>query len=168
MKLKENKYKNKEGVEIVTYAIGKLNEYGEGLPVDTKLDFKLTFPPSIRVVEFVNGKGEKKSFVSVNILAQCSQVIDNVKYHPQFNNAYFGLSEKYAEWVKDCVPGDVVTVWLRSFEVIDKETQKPVRKSTWDCNINSVNVKSGSKLQSKIEDDEVVKEQATCASSEDV
>jgi hypothetical protein len=158
MKLKENKYTSKDGVEKVTYQIGKLNEYGEGIIVDTKIDFKLHFPPEIRPVSFKDRKTEQmKTFDSVKILATPSVEFENVVLNQTYNNATFQLADKYSQWVKDCQKDDVITVWLRSFEATDRDTGKLVRRSTWDCNINGVNMRKG-EMQEKIDDQETVKE----------
>jgi len=155
MKLKENRYTKKDGTEGVTYKVEKLNEYGEGITVDTKIDFQLHFPPEIRPVQFKDKTGKIKTFDSVKILATPSVEFENVELHPDFNNATFQLSDKYGQWIKDCQKDDVITVWLRSFEV--KDGDKTVRKSTWDCNINGENIQKGG-MQEKIESDETVKE----------
>jgi hypothetical protein len=151
MKLKENKWKTKDDEERVTYQIGKLNEFGEGITVDTKIEFMLDFPPRITPVTFKEANGNMKTFQSVNILAQCSHQFENVVLS-QYGNANYSLPEKYAIWIKDCQKGDKVTVWLRSFDAKDGK-----KKSTWDCNINDVNIKKGG-MQSMIDDQEVVKE----------
>jgi hypothetical protein len=152
MKLKENRYTTQAGEERVTYQIGKLNEFGEGITVDTKIEFMLDFPPRITPVTFKDTDNTMKTFQSVNILAQCSHQFENVVLS-QYSSANYSLPEKYAEWIKGCQKCDKITVWLRSFEAKDGK-----KKSTWDCNINDVNVKKGSQIQKAIEDTEVVKE----------
>lgn len=144
MKLAENRYIDQAGLERVEYKVGKKNEFEEGISVDTKIDFELSFPPTIKAIQFTDKKTKQlKTFESVKILAKPSVEFENVVLHEQYGNATFQLASNYADWIAECQQGDVLTVWLRSFEIIDKETGKPKRLSAWDCNINGVNVKKG-------------------------
>lgn len=136
MKLKEQKWTDKDGNEHVKYVLGKLNEYGEGITVDTKINFQLSFNPNIKDVPFTDNEGKQKTFTAVNILAVPDVQFENVVMDSQYNNASFQLPAKYGEWITNCQKGDVITVWLRSFE--DNNGKK---KCTWDCDINGVNVK---------------------------
>lgn len=163
MKLEENNYTDKNGVARTTYKVKKLNEYGNGITVDTRIEFELSFQPIIRPVNFTDKKtGKPKSFDSVNILAKPSVTFDNIVFtlkeedeasyieehgalppgyeqYKQYGNAAFQLPPNYSPWIAECQPGDIITVWLRSFTVMDDG--KEVVRSTWDCLVNGVSPK---------------------------
>lgn len=141
MKLKENKYTDKSGTQRTDYIVGKLNKYGCGVLVDNKTDFVLAFPPMIKEISYVDKvTGENKSFTSIKVLASPSVEYENVVLNPEYKTASFQLPSKYADWIKDCVAGDKVTVWLEDYTIKDASTGKDVQRTAWNCEVNGVNV----------------------------
>jgi hypothetical protein len=135
MKLETYEWTNKDGATVTEYRVKKTNEFGVGLVVGEELSIKLSFKPTIKDVPYTDKKtGAKKTFTSVKLLGIPDPMPEDIILHPQYGNAVFQVPEKFAGWVKDCQPEDVVTVYLRAFEVEGK------KKATWDCKINGKGV----------------------------
>lgn len=130
MKLRQRTYTNKDGEQRVQYDLKKLNEFGEGLPVDTKFTMSLKAHPRVREVQFTDKKdGKQKQFTAVNLFGKPDPTIDGQ------NNDYVGINVpgKFADVCKDLKPMDSITMWLQSF--VDEDGNK---KSAWKYSVKRV------------------------------
>jgi hypothetical protein len=144
MKLKKTTFKKDNGKTGYSYAVKKLNEYGEGMPVDTPLALRCSFPPKI---EPKPNKNKDGTFLAVSLLGEPVTALEDYQGDDEYNNAYFYLPEKAAAKLQTVDPitnkatiiakkGDIIYLRLRSFEAMNAETGKMERRSTWDVKLN--------------------------------
>ena len=129
---KVNKYNDKE---YVSYKVGKMNETGNGLLVEEKLTGKVMFDPKIRKgIKFKDKTtGEQKTFDAVSVVLE----LDNKDMFPSielndYGNVTFDLPSGCIKYIEkdNITTGDRISIYLRPFEVTDKEG-KVLKRSTW-------------------------------------
>ena len=141
MKLKKIVNKGKEGTknedkEFVSYQIGKINEFGDGMIVDQPLKGTFTFEPRITkgISYFDKKSNTNKSFDACEGVIQLSNIGDfeNVELN-EYGSASFRIPGKFIPLIEKESPvqGKTVEIVLRSFE--DKDGNK---KAVWDMRID--------------------------------
>jgi len=140
------------GKEFVTYQIGKLNEFGDGMIADAPLTGKFAFEPRIQKnISFIDKTTkEQKTFNAVTAVIQLANVDDfeNVELN-EYGSASFTIPDKFIDLIEANSPvkGKGMTITLKSFE--DKEHKK---KTVWNMDIEGQTEQTTLPVKEEVDD----------------
>lgn len=131
MKLKENNYVDKNGVQRNEYQISKMNEMGIGLSVNDALIIQLQFPALVKTLVARQGINAGKSFKSVKVTGQPLNLTQdtNIKVDA-YNCIQLSLPERFADDIVNLQVGQIIKIYLKPFNDING-----IHKTIWQFDV---------------------------------
>jgi hypothetical protein len=135
MRLQVREFESK-GKKYTNYLVKKLDAEGNGLIANTVFSVVLAFDVRVQRTPYTDKKtGVQKTIINVIATGKANCDIENVTYN-EYGSATFVLPEKLETTFATARKGDTVFMALKTFEAVDKDTNKPVKRMVWVGSVN--------------------------------